>query len=192
MRRTTPIRDPVQAVLAGLEGVRQTGKGQWEARCPAHDDRRASLSIARADDGRALLHCHAGCALADILACIGLTEADLFAGGPSAPRWKPTGSATGVGARRIVAAYDYRDAEGKLLFQVVRFQPKGFRQRHPDGKGGWVWNLNGAPRVLYRLPELLAADPSAWVFVPEGEKDTDNRRACPIKTRRVDTRTPIP
>ncbi len=61
-----------------------------------------------------------------------------------------------------------------LLFQVVRWQPKGFSQRRPDGSGGWIRNLGGVRKVLYRLPELLSADPQAPVFVTEGERDADN------------------
>jgi hypothetical protein len=74
-------------------------------------------------------------------------------------------------SRRIVAIYDYRDADGKLLYQVVRYEPKTFKQRRRDGHGGWVWNLKGVSRVLYRLPELVAADPARTVYVAEGEKD---------------------
>ena len=75
---------------------------------------------------------------------------------------------------RIEATYDYRDAGGRLVFQVVRLRdPKDFRQRQPDGKGGWVWNLRGITPVLYRLPELIAADPAQPVFIVEGEKDVD-------------------
>src|SRR5262245_56050796 len=36
----------------------------------------------------------------------------------------------------IVATYDYTDEMGKLLFQAVRYQPKDFAQRQPDGNGG--------------------------------------------------------
>ena len=60
-----------------------------------------------------------------------------------------------------------------MLFQTVRFDPKAFRQRRPDGKGGWIWNLAGIDPVLYRLPELLSAPLSETVFVPEGEKDVE-------------------
>ena len=74
---------------------------------------------------------------------------------------------------RIVATYDYADEKGDLLFQVVRFDPKDFRQRRPDGKGGWIWNMDGVQRVLYRLPEVLQAE---LVCVCEGEKDVDNLR----------------
>ena len=75
--------------------------------------------------------------------------------------------------RRIVATYDYSDEAGALLFQVCRFEPKDFRQRRPDGRGGWTWKLGDCRRVLYRLPELVAADPVHPVFIVEGEKDAD-------------------
>ncbi len=74
----------------------------------------------------------------------------------------------------IVTTYDYRNGKGELLFQVVRFAGKEFRQRRPDGNGGWIWKLGRTPRVLYRLTELLAAPRDAWVAVVEGEKDADN------------------
>jgi hypothetical protein len=80
----------------------------------------------------------------------------------------------GIGRGEIVATYDYRDGNGVLLYQVVRYAPKDFRQRRPDGRGGWVWRLGSVQRVLYRLPELLAAAYSKTVFIPEGEKDVDN------------------
>jgi len=71
---------------------------------------------------------------------------------------------------RITATYDYVDETGKLLYQVVRFQPKRFAQRRPDGKGGWVWGLKGVRRVVYRLPNVVKAE---QVFIVEGEKDAD-------------------
>ncbi|MCL6622876.1 MAG: hypothetical protein K6T55_12375, partial [Syntrophobacterales bacterium] len=78
-----------------------------------------------------------------------------------------------------MAEYDYRDAQGRLLYQVVRLEPKTFRQRRPDPgtPGAWIWNLSGVEPVLYRLPELLAADPAAPVFILEGEKDADRLAA---------------
>jgi AAA domain len=72
----------------------------------------------------------------------------------------------------IVATYDYTDDKGELLYQVVRLEPKSFRQRRPDSKGGWIWKLADVRRVLYRWPELLKF-PDATVFICEGEKDTD-------------------
>lgn len=67
----------VEIVLSLLEGVRRSGGG-WMARCPAHEDRSASLSIGAGSDGRVLVHCFAGCDTADVLAAIGLGFADLF------------------------------------------------------------------------------------------------------------------
>jgi len=75
--------------------------------------------------------------------------------------------------KKIVAAYDYKDAAGNVLFQVIRYEGKDFSQRRPDGQGGWIWNLDGVKRVPYRLPELLQASKQDWVFIAEGEKDVD-------------------
>jgi 5S rRNA maturation endonuclease (ribonuclease M5) len=74
----------------------------------------------------------------------------------------------------IEATYDYRDRDGALLFQVVRYVGKDFRQRRPDGVGGWVYKLEGVRRVPYRFPELLAADPVETVYIVEGEKDVES------------------
>ncbi len=94
---------------------------------------------------------------------------------PDAARMASHGASDGQ--RRIVATYDYRDEAGDLLFQAVRYLPKGFKQRRPDGAGGWVWNLKDVRLIPYRLPELRAADLAATVYVVEGEKDVENLRA---------------
>jgi Family of unknown function (DUF5906) len=78
---------------------------------------------------------------------------------------------------RIVSVYPYHGPGGELRFEVVRYEPKNFRQRRPDGNGGYIWNLKGVDRVLYRLPQLLTSDPAAIVFVPEGERHVDALRA---------------
>ncbi|MGE8130069.1 AAA family ATPase [Methylobacterium sp. NPDC080182] len=76
------------------------------------------------------------------------------------------------------ATYDYVDEQGKLLFQVVRYLPKGFSQRRPDPdpekKGDWIWDLHGVRPVPYRLPDLLeAVSQDRVIFIPEGEKKVD-------------------
>jgi len=154
----------LELVLSKLPDAKPNGQG-WIARCPAHEDHKPSLAVAVGDDGRVLVHCHAGCTAEAVVKAIGLTMADLMPLKAKTARSQP--------ASQIVAMYDYRDESGALLYQVIRYKPKAFRQRRPDGAGGWLWNLDGTPRVLYRLPELLAADPAAWVFLSEGEKDAD-------------------
>ena len=67
-------------VLALLDAVSPSGDG-WRARCPAHDDEHPSLSIAEGEDGRCLLHCHAGCSVPSIVAALGLELTDLFPDG---------------------------------------------------------------------------------------------------------------
>jgi 5S rRNA maturation endonuclease (ribonuclease M5) len=77
--------------------------------------------------------------------------------------------------KQTVAEYDYTDENGARLYQVVRFEPKDFRQRRSDGNGGWVWKGPERP-VPYKLPELIASG-TAPVLIAGGEKDVDNLRA---------------
>jgi hypothetical protein len=70
---------PVDALLTRLDKVKRTGPDRWVARCPAHDDRGPSLSIRELEDGRVLLHDFGqGCAVADIVAAVGMELSDLF------------------------------------------------------------------------------------------------------------------
>jgi len=75
---------------------------------------------------------------------------------------------------RIAAIYDYKDETGELVFQVVRYEPKAFRQRRPDGRGGWLWNVKDVRQVPYNIAEILKAD---TVYIVEGEKDVESMRA---------------
>ena len=129
----------------------------WLARCPAHDDQNPSLSL-RDMDGRVLVHCYAGCDQRMVIEA--LIARGLW------PEREPHR------ARRIVAAYNYDNEAGELLYQVIRTEPKGFFQRRPDGHGGWI-NKRSERQVLYHLREVLEA---AIVFVCEGEKDVETLR----------------
>ena len=80
--------------------------------------------------------------------------------------------------QEIVATYDYPDESGELLYQVVRFMPKTFRPRRPNGRDGWTWNMGDVRRVLYRLPDLVAAvDAGRTIYITEGEKAADRLAA---------------
>jgi putative DNA primase/helicase len=149
-----------QEFITRLDGVRKNGSG-WQARCPAHVDRNPSLSISERE-GRILVNCHAGCEPLSIVSAMGLAMRDLFA--------DATPAAKG-GDAQIAATYDYRDETGEVLFQAVRYIPKDFKFRRPDGKGGWYGNLKGTRRVLFNLPAVMKADD---VLICEGEKDCNN------------------
>lgn len=153
-----------ELVLPRLEAVKKTGSG-FMARCPAHDDGRASLSVASGKDQPVVLHCHAGCSPDDILAAVNLTFADL-----SKPREERRDDGP------IEIRYRYVDEQGSLLFEVVRRPGKKFLQRVPDpaASGGWRWRLGDTRRVLYRLPEVVeAVNAGEVIWVTEGEKDAD-------------------
>ncbi len=151
--------------LARLENVRERADGSKEAACPAC---RAAGSDKSGDhllikpDGRF------GCALHPDDHGHRKQIFDL------AGRHDSTGRRNGHEQKRLVAAYDYRNATGDLLFQVCRFYPKDFRQRKPDPSAldGWIWNTKGVKKVLFRLPEILrAVQDGKFIIVCEGEQD---------------------
>lgn len=151
----------VTDLIDHLQGVRRNGSG-YSAKCPSHEDKNPSLSISEGNDGRILLKCQAGCSTEAVCGALGIKLADLF---PP----KQNGS-----QRRIVATYDYIDEIGKLLFQVVRLDPKDFRQRRPDSTAmdGWAWNLKGVQRVPFHLPQVIKAVAAGRpIYIAEGEKD---------------------
>jgi hypothetical protein len=159
MRRMTnsegsAMHSPVTALLDRLSSAKSSRDG-WIARCPAHDDRTPSLSIAEGNDGRVLLKCFGGCSTDSVVSALGMTMADLM---PPKETRRPK--------RSIVAEYRYCDADGTHLYSVLRYDPKDFRQRLANGD----WKLGDVRRVLYQLPNL-AGQEAVWVV--EGEKDAD-------------------
>ncbi|MEO6965533.1 MAG: hypothetical protein ABI076_06490 [Acidobacteriaceae bacterium] len=72
--------------FADLVGARPIGRGRWQARCPAHDDRNPSLTITQGRKA-VLLECWSHrCTPQQITAVLGLRMADLFAGPPVTPQ----------------------------------------------------------------------------------------------------------
>ena len=134
-----------------LRGVKYLSNGGVLALCMFHDDYRPSLQVS--PRGYYCFGCGKRGSLHELAGKLGIL--------------------TDENNKKIVAVYDYCDATGKLLYQVIRLEPKTFQQRRPDGNGKWVYNLKGITPLLYRLPELLKASLDDWVFVVEGEKDVD-------------------
>jgi len=144
---------PDAKTLTQLLGGEWHDSGYGTACCPAHDDANPSLSISPGSTRRVVVHCHAGCDQDEVIGAL---------------------RKRGLWPQERRERYDYIDAEGRLRFQVVRRSGKNFRQRQPDGKGGWIWNAKGAPLLIYRLPEVRDAITSGrTIFVTEGEKDAD-------------------
>jgi hypothetical protein len=181
---------PVENLLTRLSSVRKTSNG-WSARCPAHDDRHSSLSIAQGDDGTVLVKCHAGCTLSAIVSAVGMEVRDLFPPKASATpnrTSKPKGSGRTFSTANAAVAdleqhlgkrsalWTYRDARGEPVGVVVRWDRSSGKEilpvaRHADG---WRIRAMPEPRPLYGLAELTVA---RRVVVCEGEKCADKARA---------------
>ncbi len=167
---------PIDKVLQALDKLnkayKETGQGHFQASSPLRDDKKPSLSITEKPDGTVVMHDFGGGETKDILAALGLEFKDLYP-----PSNKPTFQRIDLNQPDLI--YSYRNAQGVEVGQVLRYSyvdangkpDKTFRQRH-QSNGQWVWKA--PPNMpLYRLPDLLAAHPDLWVFVPEGEKDVD-------------------
>lgn len=156
-----------EAMLRRFRVVRKRGDFRL-CLCPAHNDRRPSLSIwPNKDRTKLFIRCFAGCSTQAVLASVGITMKDLFE-----PTDRSGAPDPYVFHREIEATYDYLDEEGRLLYQKVRYRPKDFAQRQPIGNGNWRWGLKDVRRVLYHLPEILRR-PRDVVLIVGGEKDAD-------------------
>jgi len=82
-------------------------------------------------------------------------------------------------ARHLAHQYDYYDQDGALRYQVQRYEPKTFRQRRPDDKGGWIYNMQDVEALPYNLPDMMV-NLDAPVFIVEGEKCADRLKKLSV------------
>ena len=189
-------------VLSKLPLAVRSGQG-WSARCPAHEDHHASLSISEGDDKRALLRCHAGCPTESVVEALGLRMSDLMpvetvnvnetsrntaSEEVSLTTRSKKPSQTYATAQEAVTVLEsqhgpksdwwaYHDASGDPIGTIVRWdRPAGGKVIRPVSRNGNGWIIAGMPepRQLYRLPELQSAE---RVYVTEGEKAADAARS---------------
>jgi hypothetical protein len=186
---------PVDRLLERLELAKKSGKG-WTARCPAHEDRHASLSVHEGDDGRVLVKCFAGCSAENIVAALGLELRDLFSEGegraytPSSTRATVQHSAS----ERGCTLADYASAKGLpvpfleslgvaemgyLSAPAVRFpyldatgQEICVRFRVSLDGDAKVRTKAGNKHCLYGLNKLDKAIQAGYAILVEGESDT--------------------
>lgn len=166
-------RAEVEAYYATrVPALKITGAKEFRGPCPIHHGKDANFGVS-AETG--LAQCHSVCGRGWDMISIEqeLTGADFptakarvfqIVGRPDIP-WEE---------RNFEAAYDYTDEVGKLLYQVIRLNGKQFRQRRPDGQGGWAWGLGGVVRAPYRLPRLITGE---FIGIAEGEKDVHTLEA---------------
>lgn len=117
----TPDLETIRAALQCGEPGCACGTPRGHVHCPGHSDEVPSFSVTHGN-GKILVRCHAGCSQVRVIDA--LKARNLW---PSPNGDRPQGVNF-----RIVATYDYQDPSGTLIFQVVRRDPKDFRQRRPD------------------------------------------------------------
>ena len=140
-----------------LQKVKPTSNG-IESLCPAHEDKKASLTASFTNE-KILFKCQAGCSFESVVSALGMEENQFFAQEDKIP------------PKTIESTYRYEDKDGNHVMDVVRFKPKDFRPRRPDGR----FTLEGVTRVPYRLPQMLKTiEENKTVLLVEGEKDCDN------------------
>lgn len=149
-------------------GQNHDGLPQYMARCPAHDDRKASLAISSDRDGRLLLKCHAGCSTEAVVTALGLNMTDL-----APPKETPSFQARPTSRATREAEYVYRSAEGTPLLKKIKLRyadgSKSFFWQHLDGD---LWT-NGRAGITPPLYNASALQGVSVAFVVEGEKDAD-------------------
>lgn len=157
-------------ILSLLQNTRQNSHS-WTAQCPAHQDKRNSLSLAISQNNTILIKCFAGCSTESITHALGISLKDLF------PDNDPGASSQHNHDKikpSIDRTYDYTDEFGNLIYQNVRFIPKDFRLRKPAPNNKWSWNLNGTRRTIYKLPEILESIAlERTIIIVESEKSVD-------------------
>ena len=155
--------------------------GERRGPCPLHNGNDDNFAV---NPETGLWYCHSVCGRGGGILALeqALTGADFKTAKAEAFRIvgrteTPNGAHGRCSApSRIAATYDYTDESETLLYQSVRFDPKDFKQRKPNGKGEWAWNISGVRLVLYRLPQLLKRQ-TETVFFCEGEKDVHTLEA---------------
>ena len=175
--------DPaLEKLLGRLSGVRKASAG-YLARCPAHDDREASLSVGEADDGRILLCCHAGCTAEQIVTALGMSMRDLFLSGDHGAG----GSLIPFRSRATV-----QPASGCTLaaYAAEKRLPPEFLA----GLGLSEISYNGTPalRIPYRTPDGQEAAVQFRTELHKRDDGTDNRfrfkagtKPCPYGLERM-------
>jgi hypothetical protein len=171
----TPLMGPVARILLGEPNARLSNKG--ELRFGNQGSLSVDLTKGTWYDHE---HQYGGGVLDLIEARTGARAVERFKWLQQHGLWsdnKPNGRGEARRLGRELAHYDYTDEAGNLLFQVVRFEPKDFRQRVRDETkmSGWSWTVKGVRQVPYRLPDVIEAIASEQlVVIVEGEKDVDN------------------
>ncbi len=178
---TTPA---LELVLARLAGVKGNGHG-YVALCPAHDDRSPSLSVSAGNDGRALLHCHAGCDTAAIVSAMGLGMVDLMPPGERRTDGNPHKVRTTITVDQLAAdkrlpasvleSFGVKDTTGGVFIPYRLMDsylaPRQRARTALSAKAGSVWLPGNGSPIPYGLDRIMDAREEGFLVLVEGESD---------------------
>lgn len=194
-----------RAALDALDLHPRPEKDGYRSLCPVHAERGASFIVKPGKD-RIITKCFGcGATFADVCSALGFPQyvakysyterrPPAIRSASAIARWKAKRAAAvaqlpasehgddGGPISSPVAEYEYLDAQGTVVYKVTRHTylsngEKTFRAWRREGTG-WAPGAAGIPRVLYRLPDVLAVAANAGtVVVVEGEKDADSGNA---------------
>lgn len=187
--------------LALFDYSTPAGNG-FNVECPAHIDKKASLSVTDGKKG-IVLFCQAGCSTDAICAQLGITTADLF-------NQPINQNGSGNGHRKakdwtVTAVYPYHREDGSWAYEIRRTASKDFLYFRKNDQGEWICGHSAGEywfsanqstwfqikpstkllpstlrrtypegeKLLYRLPELITAPLNQAVIIVEGEKDVN-------------------
>lgn len=156
--------------------VKNRYENKAQCRCPAHDDKHASLTVTK---GRkcTLFYCHAGCKVDAVLRAAGLMKKDTFYdAAPRSPNWRAY--VEGREKRRIEAVYHYYSINGAYAFSKIRLEGKKILYGKLEN-GRFTYGIGRTGRKSYKaiygnaqaLNKTIAEGNP--IFIPEGEKDVD-------------------
>lgn len=179
IKQDHPINDFLSKV--GVDPVSRNPKGELRYSCPLHEERTPSFDV---NLEKQAWVCRGGCGGGDVIVlaekiwqCTRAEAAGRLSGRETIPAYQTKRKTAPMAilehkekseAKKLVATYDYHDERGGLAYQVLRYEPKTFRQRVPLPDGSFSWSMEGVERYPFQLPKVLESEK---VAICEGEKD---------------------
>lgn len=181
-----------------FHNIKERGNNNFTCICPAHEDKNNSLEVWLDENDYIAMKCYAHCSIDKILRSLRLEKKDLVTeNARNRYKEKKTSEQNTITKANnsknnsnqksqekpktklnIVEEYNYCNVDGKLMYQVIRLEPKDFRMRQIDATGRWSYSIKNVQKVIYNLPNVVnGVKENKTIYIVEGEKDVNNINA---------------